>query len=116
MEERYYLVKMVVNTAGQDAPLIDAYLNRDDALTSYHNILAAYYNADDVLYAIVQIIDIHGNILFSEIVDKVPVPEPEPTPEPEKTIISINKEGNVYTVTYSDGSTDTYTESEPEES
>ena len=83
MEERYYLVKMVVNTAGQDAPSIDVYPNRNNALTSYHNILAAYYNADDVLYAIVEIINIHGNIIFSEIVDKIPVPVPEPTPEPE---------------------------------
>ena len=66
---KYYLIKMLVNTAGQDAPSIDVYTEKVDALVAYHNTLAAYHNAQDVLYAIVKIENEYGNTEIMEIVD-----------------------------------------------
>ena len=84
---RYYLVKMLTNTAEQDGSSIAVYLG-DDALekakVGYHQTLATFINADDVLYAVVQIINELGNVEMMEIVDHRPEPEPpEPGPEPE---------------------------------
>lgn len=81
MDERYYVVKILVNSAGQDAPSIDVYSTKDGALVAYHNILAAYINAPDVLWAVVEIQNHLGNIEAKEIVDHRPAPEPEPEPE-----------------------------------
>ena len=72
---KYYLVKLVTNTEGQDAPSVDVYTTRENELVAYHNILAAYHNADDVLYAVVQIVNEYGNVEMMEIVDHKPVPE-----------------------------------------
>lgn len=80
---KYYLVKLLTNTAGQDASSIavfedsDAKSAKDKALVSYHNSLAAYHNAEDVLYAVVQIENEAGNVEIMEIVDHRPQPEPE---------------------------------------
>ena len=79
--EKYYLVKMVVNQADQDAPSITAYADKTSALVAYHNTLASYHNAADVKYAIVQIVNGYGNCEIMEIVNHIPVPEPEPAPE-----------------------------------
>lgn len=81
MDERYYVVKILVNSAGQDAPSIDVYPTKDRALVAYHNILAAYINAEDVLWAVVEIQNYLGNVEIKEIVDHRPAPEPEPEPE-----------------------------------
>lgn len=78
---KYYLVKLLTNTAGQDGSSIDVYDSKDAALVAYHQILAAYHNAADVLYAIVQIVNELGNVEIMEIVDHKPEPEP---PEPEE--------------------------------
>lgn len=84
---KFYLVKMLTNTAGQDAPAISVYSNEDakiakeNALVAYHNTLSAYHNAEDVLYAAVEILNENGNIEALEIVDHRPEPEPEPEPE-----------------------------------
>ena len=67
--EKYYLVTMLVNTAEQDAPSINVYPTKEKALIAYHNSLAAFYNADDVLYAIVKIEDGFDHTLTSETVD-----------------------------------------------
>lgn len=78
---KYYLVKMLTNTEGQDAPSIDVYADRPSAQVAYHNILAAYHNAEDVLYAVVEILNENGNSEIMEVVDHRPEPEPEPEPE-----------------------------------
>ena len=78
--EKYYLIKMLTNTAEQDGSTINVYDTRDSALVAYHNTLAAFINADDVLFSIVQIINGYGNIEIMEIVDHRPAPEPEPDP------------------------------------
>ena len=78
---KHYLVKLLTNTAGQDAPSIDVFPNQESALVSYHQILAAYHNAEDVLYAVVEIINEVGNTVIMETVDHKPIPEPEPEEE-----------------------------------
>lgn len=77
---KYYLVKLLTNTEGQDASSVSVFDTKDAALVAYHQILAAYHNAADVLYVIVQIVNELGNIEIMEIVDHRPEPEP---PEPE---------------------------------
>ncbi len=84
MNMKYYLIKMLTNTAGQDAPSINVYETKEAALIAYHNALAAYHNAEDVLYAAVEILNSRGNIEALEIVDHRPEPEPEPELEPEE--------------------------------
>lgn len=110
----FYLIKMLTNTQGQDGSAIAVYSTLQKALVAYHQTLATYHNAPDVLYAIVKIENELGNAEAMEIVDhRPPAPEPEP-----RTIVSIVDEGDYYTVTYSDGTVETYpkpqTEAEPE--
>ncbi|MBO7367773.1 MAG: hypothetical protein J6U24_04160 [Paludibacteraceae bacterium] len=80
---KYYLVKLLTNTAGQDAPSVDVYETLETAQVAYHNILAAYHNAEDVLFAVVEILAENGNPVIKEIVDHTPEPEPGPEPEVE---------------------------------
>ena len=80
---KYYVVKLLTNTQGQDASSVTVYSSENDARVAYHNTLAAYHNAEDVLYAIVQIVNEYGNCVIMEIVDHKPTPEPEPV-EPEE--------------------------------
>lgn len=80
MEEKYYVVKFLTNTAGQDGSKIEGvYSDPSKAKVGYHNLLASLHNASDVLYAVVQIHDIYGNILggtYREVVDHTTTPEP----------------------------------------
>lgn len=78
---KYYLVKLLTNTQGQDAPSVDVYSTLERAQVAYHNILAAYHNASDVLYAVVEILNEVGDSQIKEIVDHRPEPEPEPEEE-----------------------------------
>lgn len=75
---KFYLIKLLTNTQGQDASSIAVYDAKDRALVAYHQILATYHNADDVLYAVVEIQNEYGNVEIKEIVDHTPTPEPEP--------------------------------------
>lgn len=83
---KYYIVKILTNTAGQDASSVTPFVDdenktaREKAIVSYHQTLAMYHNADDVLYAIVQLVNELGNCEIMEKVDHRPAPEPE---EPE---------------------------------
>ena len=87
---KYYIVKLLTNTAGQDASSVSVFIDdenktaRDKALVHYHQTLAAFHNADDVLYAIVQMVNEIGNCEIMEKVDHKPAPEPEPEQEPEE--------------------------------
>ena len=80
---KYYVVKLLTNTEGQDASSVTVYESEKDARVAYHNTLAAFHNAEDVLYAIVQIVNEYGNCEIMETVDHKPTPEPEPV-EPEE--------------------------------
>ena len=77
MEGKFYLVKLLTNTKGQDGSSLAKYDTLESALVGYHNTLASYHNATDVLYAVVEIIDIYGTVTNIEIVDHRPAPEPE---------------------------------------
>jgi len=81
---KYYLVKMLTNTAGQDGSTIAVYDAKNKALVAYHRTLAAFHDADDVLYACVEILNSNGNFEALEIVDHTPEPEPEPEEETEE--------------------------------
>lgn len=74
---KYYVVKLLTNTAGQDAPSIDVYGTIEQAKVAYHNTLAAFINADDVLYAVTMIVNEYGNVEIKEIVNHKVNIEPE---------------------------------------
>lgn len=78
---KYYLVKLLTNTAGQDGSTIEVHSSLNSALVSYHNTLATYHNAQDVLYAVVEILTENGNIQILEIVDHREQPTPETSAE-----------------------------------
>ena len=80
MNEKYYLIKELTNTQGQDASKVEGvYNNLNSAIVAYHQLLAPLHNADDVLYAVVMIHDMYGRVVggYSETVDHRPTPEPE---------------------------------------
>lgn len=66
---KFYLVKLLTNTQGQDAPSINVYPTREAALIAYHQTLASYHNADDVDFAVVEVLDEYGSVEISEIVN-----------------------------------------------
>lgn len=74
---KYYVVKLLTNTAGQDAPSVDVYATIEQAKVAYHNTLASYINAEDVRYAVVMIVNEYGNTEIKEIVDHTPATEQE---------------------------------------
>lgn len=86
---KFYLVKLLTNTAGQDGSTIGVFDSLVKAQVAYHQTLAAFHNADDVLYAVVEILNENGDSQIKEIVDHRPEPEPEPEPETEPTRSSI---------------------------
>lgn len=85
---KYYVIKLLTNTAGQGAPSVTEFDTYDKAIVNYHQTLATFYNAADVLYAVVEIQNELGNTTIKEIVDHIPEPEPEPEPEEEVIINS----------------------------
>ena len=78
---KYYVVKLLTNTAGQDAPSVDVYGTIEQAKVAYHNTLAAFINAEDVLYAVIMIVNEYGNVDIKEIVNHTPA---TPITEPEE--------------------------------
>ena len=72
------LIKKVTNTQGQYSCTVETFESEQPAKVRYHQMLAAYYNESDVLYAVALILDEYGKELqgFREIVDKRPAPEP----------------------------------------
>ena len=69
--EKYYLIKELTNAQGQDGSTISKYDTLESAVVAYHNTLASYHNAQDVLYAVVQIHDGYGRVVggYIETVD-----------------------------------------------
>ena len=86
-KNKFYVVKLLTNTAEQDASSIAVFNGatseeaRTKAFVNFHQTLATYHNASDVLYAVVQVKNVEGTIITSEIVDHIPEPEPEPEEE-----------------------------------
>ena len=69
--DKYYLIKELTNDKGQDGSSIAVYQTLDSAVVAYHQTLASFHNAQDVLYAVVQIHDGYGRVVggYSETVD-----------------------------------------------
>lgn len=85
---KYNVEKFITNTKGQySASVAATFDDFDSAKVYYHQSLATLHNANDVLIAVVKIVDEFGNPMddFREVVDHTPEPEPEPTPEEEET-------------------------------
>lgn len=83
---KYNVEKYVTNTQGQySASVAATFDDVKKAKKNYHLSLASYYDAADVLVAVVKIVDEYGNPLddFREVVDNAPEPEPEES-EPEE--------------------------------
>lgn len=78
---KFYLVKILTNTQGQDGSSIAVYGEKNAALVAYHQTLANFHNAEDVLYSVVEILNENGDSIIKEIVDHRPEPEPQPEPE-----------------------------------
>ena len=77
---KFYLVKLLTNTKGQDGSALVKYDSLDKARVAYHSILASFHNAADVLYASVSIVNENGSIEQLEIVDHRSEPEEAVTP------------------------------------
>lgn len=76
---KYNLIKMITNTQDQYiAEVVSTHETPKSAKVSYHQLLAALNNADDVKVAVVKIEDEYGNKLsgFEETIDNRPAPEP----------------------------------------
>lgn len=73
------------------------------AKKEYHAKLAQFVGSEVYDNVAVMLADSYGNMVESEWWTSI-------EPEPAITIVSITKEGNVYTVTYSDGRIETFTE------
>ena len=79
---KYYVVKLLTNTAGQDSSSISVFTDdenktaHDKALVHYHQTLATFHNASDVLYAVIEIQNEYGNVEIKEVVNHKPAPEP----------------------------------------
>lgn len=89
---KYNIEKFITNTQGQYSASVSATFDDfDKAKVNYHQSLATLHNADDVLTAVVKIVDEFGNPMdgFREVVDHTPEPEPKPTPEEEETEESV---------------------------
>jgi len=81
---KYNIEKFITNTQGQYSATVAAtFEDFDKAKVNYHQILATLHNAEDVLTAVVKIVDEFGNPMdgFREVVDHTPEPEPEPEEE-----------------------------------
>lgn len=78
MEERFYLIKLLINDKGQGAPTITEYNNKTDAIVAYHQTCAMYHNAQDVMWAYVYVQSTDGNLVKApEIINHIPKVEPE---------------------------------------
>ena len=69
---KYYVIKLLTNDKGQDGSGLVMFTDRDKALVSYHQTLATYHNASDVLFAVVEVVNENGDVETKEIVDHRP--------------------------------------------
>ena len=57
------------------------------AIVAFHNTAAAYWNADDVITARLNLVDENMSVVegrFTDWIDRTPEPEPEPVPPNEE--------------------------------
>lgn len=84
---KYNVLTFVTNDQNQYAAAVNSTFddNLKGAKVKYHQLLANFENASDVLVASVKIVDEYGNQMsgYDEVVDNRPEPEPEPEPTPD---------------------------------
>ena len=85
--------------------VVGSYASLDLAKKAYFGELENFIGSEAYDNVAVTLNDSYGNTLYHEWWTAE-------EPEPAITIVSITKEGNVYTVTYSDGRVETFTEPE----
>lgn len=82
---KYNVLQFITNTREQYSARVSATF--DDlkaAKTNYFGAAQTLNNADDVLIAVIKIVDEFGNdIGYREVIDNTPEPEPEPEQEEE---------------------------------
>ena len=83
---KYNILKFVTNAQGQYQAVVAAtFENFVSARTNYFSTATTFSNADDVLVAVIKMVDEYGNDVpgFRVVIDNTPAPEPEPEPTPE---------------------------------
>lgn len=110
LDTRYLVVYFIHNgqNDGWDYRIVGNYADLGVAKKNYHAKLAEFEGGATYDNVAVMLLDSYGNKLESEWWTSI-------EPEPAITIVSITKEGNVYTITYSDGRVETFEEPEATE-
>lgn len=77
---KYNVLQFITNTAGNYTAKVSAtFDDLSKAKVNYHSTCAAFNNADDVLIAVIKLVDEYGNPMdgYREVIDHTPEPEPE---------------------------------------
>ena len=77
---KYNVLQFITNTAGEYLAKVSAtYDNLTSAKVNYFGVAQTLNNANDVLVAVVKIVDEYGNDTgYREVIDNTPEPETEP--------------------------------------
>ena len=106
---RYFVSYFLHNqeNGGWAYKVVGSYTTLDAAKKSYFSELSTYIDGPTFDHVAVTLTDLYGNNLYYEYWSSSET-------APEVTIVSIEQEGNVYTITYSDGRVEIFTAPEPE--
>lgn len=82
---KHNILTFITNTQNQYVAAVNSTFvdNLKGAKVKYHQLLASLENANDVLVAVVMLVDDYGNQLdgYREVIDNRPEPEPEEVTE-----------------------------------
>lgn len=82
---KHNILTFITNTQNQYVAAVNSTFvdNLKGAKVKYHQLLASFENANDVLVAVVMLVDDYGNQLdgYREVIDNRPEPEPEEVTE-----------------------------------
>ena len=81
MSNRYYVVCQLTNDKDQDASTITMHESLANAKVEFHGKCRSFFNAADVKYAVVQILNAIGTRVDIETIDHIPQPQQEPEEE-----------------------------------
>lgn len=77
MNNRYYVACQLTNDKDQDASTITMHESLESAKVEFHGKCRSFFNAADVKYAVVQILNAIGTRVDIETIDHIPQPESE---------------------------------------
>lgn len=78
---KYNVLSFITNTKNEySAKVVATYDNLKGAKVKYHATAQTLNNANDVLVAVIKIVDEFGNDIqgYREVIDNTPEPEPDP--------------------------------------